>query len=555
MREYDEITSFLGSWGRFQCLIFFSLAFSILPNGLVGIYIVFVGDTPPHECLVPQQSNISEGWRNVSIPLEEAAGTAELRRSSCSRYSLDALRNYSLLGLEPHVDVNLSQVPRERCLDGWKYSKEVYQSTIVTEWDLVCEHEQKEPLTSSIYFLGVLVGTFISGQLSDRYGRRPVLFGTMVMQTLTIFIQIFSPSWEAFTAIFFFVGASGFSNYVIAYVLGCEMLSPATRVMFCSLGVFMASGVGQMLLPFFAYYLREWRLLIIPMAASGLLYIPLWWVIPESPRWLLSQGRVEEAEAILRKAARMNRVPVPEVIFTPDEVLEAKAKQDKKHNMLDILRSCNAVILILICSTLWMVITMSYFALLLNTTNLHGDPYFNFFLSAVVELPAYVVAMLLLRYCPRRFCQSSTLFLGGSVILFIQLVPPDLPEVAILLEMVGKFGITTAFCVVYAVTSELFPTVVRNMAMGTCSMSARIGTIISPFIIYLGSYYKYIPYLLIGSLAVFSGMLCYMLPETSGQVLPETIEEMQTVKRVGHSKDKVTTSKRRTSSVIHQVKL
>lgn len=61
-----------------------------------------------------------------------------------------------------------------------------------------------------------------------------------------------------------------------------------------------------------------------------------------------------------------------------------------------------------------------------------------------------------------------------------------LPGVAVFLEMLGKFGITSAFCVVYAVTSELFPTVIRNTAMGICSMAARIGTIISPFIIYLG---------------------------------------------------------------------
>ncbi|XP_030649714.1 solute carrier family 22 member 5-like [Chanos chanos] len=524
MREYDEITSFLGSWGAFQRTVFLALAISILPNGFVGIYIVFVGDTPPHECLIPEEHNISEMWRNVTIPMVMQDG--QLKRSSCSRYNLATVKNFS------------NEIALENCLDGWKYSKEIYQSTIVTEWDLVCENEYKEPLTSSIYFFGVLLGTFISGQMSDRYGRKPVLFIMMVMQTITIFIQMFSPSWEAFTAIFFFVGFSGFSNYVVAYVLGSEILSPATRVIFGSLGVFMGSGLGQMFLPLAAYYIRDWRWLVLTMALSGLIYIPLWWFIPESPRWLLSQGRVKEAEAILRDAAKKNKVTAPEVIFTPTETEEAVKKQEKKYSILDVLRSCNALLIILICSLLWMVITMSYYALLLNTTNLHGDPYLNFFFSAVVEVPAYFIALLLLRYCLRNFCQSSTLFLGGAIILFIQLVPQHIPELAIFLEMVGKFGITAAFCVVYAVTSELFPTVIRNMAMGTCSMAARIGTIISPFIIYLGNLYKYLPYLLIGGLAVFSGLLCFLLPETFGRDLPETMSEMQNLKWFGHSKKK-----------------
>ncbi len=70
-----------------------------------------------------------------------------------------------------------------------------------------------------------------------------------------------------------------------------------------------------------------------------------------------------------------------------------------------------------------MVITMSYYGLVLNTTNLHGNPFLNFFLSAVVEVPAFIIAMLLLRYCSRRFCQSSTLLMGGAVIFIIQLIP------------------------------------------------------------------------------------------------------------------------------------
>ncbi|CAJ1063492.1 solute carrier family 22 member 4-like [Xyrichtys novacula] len=520
MGDYDEDTAFLGQTGPYFWITFFLLNTVFVSTGFNGLYIVFVGAAPKHHCLIPDV-NLTEEWKSAIIPVTIVDG--EEVQSQCSRYKLDVVANLSAEGYIPGRDVNLTSLEQEGCLNGWSYSKEIYQSNIVTEWDLVCDNQWKVPFASSTLFVGYLLGSLISGQLSDRFGRKKVVFISLAAQCVSVMLQSFSHSWKMFCVMFLFVGASQISIYISAFVLGTELLSKTMRVIFTTLGAFLFYCIGYMTLPWIAYGIREWRTLLAVLATTSVIYIPLWWFIPESPRWLITQGRVEEAEAIVRDAARKNKVEAPAVIFKESEA----RPPTKTYTMLDILKSQNIRCITLMCLLLWMAINIGYFGLSLNTSNLSGDPFMNCFLSAAAEVPAYVVSTWLLKKCPRRVLLSTFLIIGGGVLLLIQFIPDSLQSVALALEMTGKFGFTMAFSIVYIYTAEIYPTVLRNVGMGMCSSAARIGSITAPYVIYLGTYNKILPYILMGSLTIASSVVNFFLPETLSKDLPETVEQMQ----------------------------
>uniref|UniRef100_A0A3P9BLR1 Solute carrier family 22 member 5 n=1 Tax=Maylandia zebra TaxID=106582 RepID=A0A3P9BLR1_9CICH len=484
--DYAETIGFLGQWGRFQQIVFFSLVATIMPNGFGAFTLVFLTDTPSHHCLV-SGINLTEDWRKSVIPIK----------------------------------VNLEE---EGCVDGWSYSKDIYESTIVSEFDLVCSNQWKQPFTSTVFFVGGLLGSFLSGQLSDRYGRKPVLFAALALQTVFTFAQVFSGSWIMFLIILFINGLGQMSNFVAALVLGSEVLTGKVRVLYSSLGTCLGFAIGYMILPLLAYFLRDWKSLSLALSLPCVAYVPFWWLMPESPRWLLSRGRVEEAEAIIRTAAKWNKVQALRIICEDCEKMQTHSKEH--YNVFDLLRqSTMRATTLILCFVFTMIV--GYYSLSFNTAQLHENPYISCFISAVVEIPAYISSWMALLYLPRRLSVILTLVFGAVPLYLIQLVPDDLSNLALALEMLGKYSITTGSSLMFAYTAELYPTVLRNTATGISNTVSRIGSCIAPLLLSLGMYYKYLPYIILGSLAVVAAFAALFLPESFKKPLPETIEQMQ----------------------------
>lgn len=98
--------------------------------------------------------------------------------------------------------------------------------------------------------------------------------------------------------------------------------------------------------------------------------------------------------------------------------------------------------------------------------------------------------------------------------------------------LLGTLGVSFAAVVaasIYIYTSELFPTVVRNMGMGASSMFMRIGSMIAPFVANLDTTLTWLPTLIFGGVPLMAGLVVLLLPETKGKAFPDCIQETRNI--------------------------
>ncbi|XP_074649709.1 organic cation transporter protein-like [Tubulanus polymorphus] len=299
---------------------------------------------------------------------------------------------------------------------------------------------------------------------------------------------------------------------------------------FASQIMFVWWSLGMMLLDLMAYFIRNWRHLQLAVALMPFITVIDIWLIPESVPWLLSKGKVEQAEEIVKKAAAFNRTTLPEHPFKVD----AEVKDEKELGRMTLFREPILRRNTLILCVLWFVNCLVYYGLSLSAAELAGDRFLNFFLTALVEIPATICCMCVLdSRAGRRISLIGFHVLAGISLILLVFIPSvtangtDLTPLAVFMTSVGKFSITASYDVVIQYSLELFPTCIRNTGLGTASFTAPVAGTLAPFAAYLARLVPWAPGVIFGIMSLLVGMLALLLPETRGRPLPHTVEDMK----------------------------
>lgn len=177
----------------------------------------------------------------------------------------------------------------------------------------------------SVTFLGMIVGAWLAGVLGDRYGRRFSYQINLLLFGGASLAAFFAPNMPVLTALRFVMGLGLGAEIVVGYAALAEFVPPTRRGWWVTLlavvtnsALFISAFAGSLIIPRFGW---QYMFLLVGLAA-----VVVWLLrksMPESPRWLESKGRTQEAEAILRaieeEAARTAPLPPIVVSTAPPE--------------------------------------------------------------------------------------------------------------------------------------------------------------------------------------------------------------------------------------------
>lgn len=201
---------------------------------------------------------------------------------------------------------------------------------------------------------------------------------------------------------------------------------------------------------------------------------------------------------------------------------------DQGISYMDLFRTPKIRKYTIIIALIWMFCASTFFGVNQYIGRLEGNLYVNVMIAAACHAPGIVFVIIATLHFKRKVSVITSFSIAAISLLVFIFVPYSMRAAYLAFAIIGQIGAYASFMQVYLYSSEVFPTVVRNSAMGFASVFARAGGFAAPFIVNIGVEWASI--LVFSGLAFCAAVLCCFLPETKGIVLLNTIDETEMIK-------------------------
>uniref|UniRef100_A0A8C6VQK2 Uncharacterized protein n=1 Tax=Naja naja TaxID=35670 RepID=A0A8C6VQK2_NAJNA len=505
---FGELLEQIGGMGRFQLIHTMLLTIPVLFMASHNLLQNFTAAIPEHHCQVHLAPNDSEHPNithlqgtgqllRVSIPLDNKQRLEKCRRFTDAQW-------YLLNASVPRVN----ETKTEPCAEGWFYDQTQFTSTIISEWDLVCDRRKLREMAQSIYMGGVLVGALVLGGLADRFGRRALTIWSFFQMAVTGTCAAFSPNYASYCFFRFLTGMVP-SNSTL-------LLSSYRTITIALTG--LSYTAGQILLAGLAYSIRDWRWLQLAVSVPYLAFLLYSWWYAESARWLIQSGQASKAVGVLQRVARINKREEAVNLLTDNGVYTTKSSALWETTTTQ----SNCVFVYFRFS-----VSFSYYGLVMDLQNFGVSIYLIQVIFGAVDFPAKLIVTITMSYIGRRVSLTAFLVTAGTIIITNLFVPLEMQTLRTALAVIGKGCLSAAFNCVFLFTTELYPTPVRQTGLGFGSTMARVGGMVSPLTKMLEDYYSFLPPIVYGVIPIMAGIIACLLPETLNVPLPDTIEDVE----------------------------
>lgn len=517
--DLDDLLTHAGDFGRYQITMFIS-TFPFYVFGVFSYYsqMFMTEASSQYWCWIPELENLTTiERRSLAIPIDE---NGRYGYSQCLSYDVNWTEALTA-GQKP--DPTWATVP---CNYGWEFNTtEFPYPTVSSEWGWVCDKNSYQASAQSIFFIGSIVGGLIFGWVADKYGRLPVIILSNIVGCVGGLASTFTRNFTEFSLCRFIMGMSYDNCMMMSYLLVLEFIAPRHRTMIANLSFALFYTTAAVSLPWVALACGHWKIIsLVTSIPLGLAVLsPL--IFMESPRWLLSNGRVDDAIKKLLVIGRSNKKEIPPKMIENFKLSLSKQNDGENYNTFDILKRPKLRQMFIVICIVYMCCGIVFDALVRSIGQLDFDFFKSFSVVSFTEFPSLIIVAFVMDWMGRRWLTALMMLTSCLFSVMTVFIGGGLPSV--MCAVIARFTINMAYSACMQWGAEMLPTSVRGSGVSIIHICGSIATVVSPYIVYLETFVYWLPLVVVGSLSAIGGVLALLLPETTNKDMPQTFEDAE----------------------------